>query len=406
MNIDNISQLLDSYKKEFIEKIEILKNYYILEKKIIEEIFSQYSKETYNYQVIQNLRNITDFSFEEININSKESFSQKTKNILRIFDKFDAQNSKKKGIKLIKKIVVDESIHSLCYLKKHNLIAVGLNKKIILFDSKFNIKSTNKILDDKITYINELSDGKIVVANLNKYINILEIKEGKFEIYKTIETKEEKNNVVSEISNKNIICGGYQYLSVIEPSFFFKYSLKKTLELKTFISNIVEIDEESFLIGLSEEHKIMIYSNNDNELISQINNIYLKGNNYSISKISKDLIGIAGYDKSDTLSACIYFFSRVKRNICNKYYLNNVESCLAISKFSKDEFICACTGLDIDKYSDLILLSYKIESKQLIVNKKTDFKRGYYNEIKAIITYDNNIIAFDNSSNLKVWSFE
>ena len=404
-NIDNINQILDSYKKEFLDKIKKIKKYFIHEKNIIEEIIHLYSKEIYNYQVIKNLGNIIDFNFEEININKNDSFSEKTKKILKIFDSFDVQTEQNKNIKLVKNVKNDETIYSLCYLKKHNLIAMGLDKKINLVDFEFNI-ITSQILDDKIAYIKELNDGKIVAVDLNKFVKILQIKEGKLEIFKTIETKEERNFVVEELSNKNIICGGDQYLSIIEISFFFGYSLKKALELNTFISNIVEIDEKSFLVGLSHEHKIIIYSSNDYHEITKINNIYLRGNNYSISKISNELIGIAGYDRTPNKKACIYIFSKENKNICKKYYLNDIESCMIIVKFSKDEFISAGTSLDIDNHTDLILLSHKNESKQLNVEEKCHFKRGYCDTIEAIITFKNNIIASDSSSNLKVWSIE
>ena len=45
-----------------------------------------------------------------------------------------------------------------------------------------------------------------------------------------------------EISDGKIICGGNKYLSIIEPSFWFKYKLEHSIDLEGFISNIIEFD--------------------------------------------------------------------------------------------------------------------------------------------------------------------
>lgn len=300
-----------------------------------------------------------------------------------------------------------ETIYSLCFLKKHNLIAMGLEKKINLIDFRFNLVSTNEILDDKIAYIYELKDGKIAIVDLNKFIKILEIKERKLLIYKKVESKEDKNFVITELSNKNIVCGGNQYLTIISSSFLFKYSVEKTIDLGTFISNIVELNEDSFLVGLSHDHKILIYSSKSNKQLSQIENIYLRGNNYSISKISDDFVGIAGWVKLSIQKACIYIFSIEKKTIFQKYIIDDIESCMVVAKLANKKFITAGTGLYIDKYSDLALLDYKGKSnKEFIINKIGDFKRGYCDTIEAIITFNDFIIASDSSSNLKFWIIE
>ena len=407
LNIEKINKILDDYKDEFIQKIENLKNFYNIEKDLFEEIINCYSKGIYNYEIIYNLKNITDFKLDDILfINSKDSFPDKTEKILKFFNMFDEEYISHRKIQLIKNVKMEETIYSLCYLKKHNIIAMGLDKKINLIDLKFNLVSSNEILDGKIAYIYELKDGKIAVVDLNKFIKILEIKDGKLAIYKKIESKEEKNFVITELSNKNIICGGDQYLTIIAPSFLFKYSIEKSIDLGTFISNIVELDEDSFLVGLSHDHKILIYSSKGNKELSQIENIYLRGNNYSISKISDDFVGIAGWVKSINRKACIYIFSIEKKSIFQKYIINDIESCMVVAKLSNKKFITAGTGLYIDNYSDLALLNYKGESKEFIINKIGDFKRGYCDTIEAIITFNDFIIASDSSSNLKIWTIE
>ena len=272
-------------------------------------------------------------------------------------------------------------------------------------DLGFNIKSSNLIFDNKIAYIHELRNGNIVVVDLNKIVKILEVKDEKLEIYKKIETLEERNFVVTELANKNIICGGYKYLSIIEPSFWSKYSLKKSIELNNFICNIVELDNNSYLLGLSHIHTIFIYSSINNEEIYRNNNINIKSNNYSICKISDDFIGIAGWEQSTISKACIFIISIKEKKVFKKLYMD-ADNFMVISKLNDKEFIAIGEGFDKDKHSHLVLFNYKINNNRIVVNKNCDFKRGHCDTIEAIITINNYIISSDSSSNLKLWCIE
>lgn len=404
--IENIEVLLDSYKNEMIQKIDEIKQYYNIEKNILESIINLFSNNLFNYQIIKNIQNIEHFNLTEHSINSEDSFSEKTKKLLKIFEKIENKSIDSKAIKLIKNINTKEIVYSLCFLKKSNLIAIGLEKKINLMDLQFNIVSSNNLLDDKISYISELKDGKIVSVDLNKYINILEVRNEKLEIYKKIESKEESNFVGIELSNKNIICGGNQYLSIIEPSYFFRYSLKQSMDLGTFISNIVELDENSFLVGLSHTHKILIYSSIDNQKISEINNIYLRGNNYSIAKLSDNIIGISGWEGEYMKEGCLYMFSTQKRIILKKIVMNDLKCCNIITKINNNQFAIAGTGKYLDEHIDLVLLNWKHDSEELIIKQIHDYKRAYCIVIEAILSLNNSIIASDSSSNLKIWTIE
>ena len=259
----------------------------------------------------------------------------------------------------------------------------------------------NNSLDNKIAYIDELMDGKILIVDLNKTIKIIEFEAQNPQLYKKVETKDERNFVGIEISNKNIICGGNQYLSIIETSFFSRYSLEKSIDLKGFISNIVDINPDCYLIGQNYERKIIIFSKKTNEEIYQINKIGLRGNNYCISKISNDFVGISGAENG---VSCLFILSIQNKCICNKIFINELIICNTVTKLNNDYFIISGTGLDLDKYSDLIL--FKKEKEQfcnLEVKKIFSFKRSYCDTIEGIISINNFIIASDSSSNLKIW---
>ena len=118
---------MDSYKDEIIQKIERIKKYYDLKKNIFEEIINQYSKNLFNYQIIKN------FDLNDNLFDIKDSFSQKTRKILNIFNNMDNQSIENKSINLIKNIELKETVYSLCFLKKHNLIVIGLEKKLNLW---------------------------------------------------------------------------------------------------------------------------------------------------------------------------------------------------------------------------------------------------------------------------------
>ena len=96
--LENIKQILDNYKNLFIQKLNLLNNYYEMEITLFKEIIKQYSKNIYNYQIINNSFNITNFSFDDNNINSNDTFPEKTEKILNIIKKLRIKNIIKKLI--------------------------------------------------------------------------------------------------------------------------------------------------------------------------------------------------------------------------------------------------------------------------------------------------------------------
>ena len=161
--LEKIIEMLESYKNKWIDIIGKLKDFYNNEIKIYNEIINIYSENKYNYQIIINLKNLTYFSFDEDYIDKNESFYEKTEKILNILKILKKQNTL--NIKLINNIEINEKVYSLCYLKKNNLIAMGSNKKIELYDSDIKFIQSYDLLDNKIAYIYELFDGKILVVD-------------------------------------------------------------------------------------------------------------------------------------------------------------------------------------------------------------------------------------------------
>ena len=401
--LNKVKDILDSYKNEFIEKINKLKNLYQTEIDLLNIFINRYKKclhnYVFNYQIIQNLDFIDSFQINGENIiNEEDSFSEKTSKLLKIFD----ETTKTKNIKLIKKFESKETIYSLSFLKGKNLIVMGLEKKIDLYDDKLNFITSFSNLDGKIAYIKELWDDKILVIDLNPRIKILEIKDNQITLFKSIITKDERNFVGTGLSNNNIICGGDRYLSIIGKKILLGYSMIQSLDLDGFISNIVEIDSESYLVGQSHNKRLLIISSNNNEILDEINNIRLRSNNYSIDKISDKFIGIVGYDKSETKKACIFLLSIKSKKICTKFYYNELETFMVICKLNDNEIITTGNGSNVDQHSDIIILKINDKEEEVNIKKECLFKRAYCDTIEAIISFENYILASDSSSNLKL----
>ena len=307
------------------------------------------------------------------------------------FTNIDSNNKYNNMFLLEKKIKLENTAYSLCYLKNKKLIALGMEKKIVLYDLLFNFHSSYDSLDYKVSYIYELNDGKILLTDLNPTIKILKILNKDILIDKVIETKEERNFVAIELLNKKLIIGGKNYLSIIENSFMSGYQLINSLYLNTSVSNIVELNSKLFLIGLDKDLRIIVFSSDNLEIISNCNNINLWSNNYSISKISEEYIAIAGQEKA-ILSGCIYIFSIIQLNIIKKYYINDVIKCRVILKLRENEFITVgersenfdLISLGIEKYNtvfydaihymelvfiQIFLLS--VTSKFLVINNQS-----------------------------------
>ena len=414
--------ILNKVKEQIIKEINIFIKYMKTYYNLCKDFINNYDNENRNYEKIENVNKIicSDIVNDiDIIINEKTSLYDKFNKIIEINDIiknknieennnketktiiFGDQSKNKQIIKLKQNINMEETVYSLCYLKKNNLIAMGKNKVVEFYDLSLSLINSYNSLDNKIAYINELMDGKILIVDLNKIIKIVEFVDKKPQLYKKVETKDEGNFVGIEISNKNIICGGDQYLSVIETSFFFRYSLEKSIDLKGFISNIVDINQDCYLVGQSHDRKIIIFSKKTNEPIYQINKIGLRSNNYSISKISNDFVGIAG---SENKVSCIFILSIKNKCICNKIYINELICCSTVTRLNNDYFIISGTGLDLDKYNDLILFKKgKGISGNLEIKKIFNFKRSYCDTIEGIISINNFIIGSDSSSNLKIW---
>ena len=96
--------------------------------------------------------------------------------------------------------------------------------------------------------------------------------------------------------------------------------MKQSIDLEGAISNIIEIDSKSFLVGQCNKKRIIIFSNETYKKLYEINNISLSGNNYSISKISDEFVGIAGYEEGEVIKACVFLLSLETKKICKKYY--------------------------------------------------------------------------------------
>ena len=382
-----------------------MNNIYQSEINLIKDFIFQYSKclqnYTFSYHIIQNLDNIDNFSFDEKkNLNEDDSFDEKTQKLMNIFSEIDNDNKKEK-IRILKNMKIDETIYSLCFLKQQESLAFGLERKIEIYDKQFNLIASYIKLEGKIAYIKELWENKILVVDLSKFVKILELKNNQISLVKSIETKDSKNFVGAGLCTKNIICGGDRYLSIIGKSLFFGYSMIESKDLQGFISNIVEIDSESFLIRQSNYERIIVYSNKNFNELYRIKNVCMRGNNYSIAKINDKYIGIAGYEKKEKIIACLYLLSIESKQICKIYYSNNIESFMVIVKLNDNKIIMAGSGEDKDGHSDIILLNIESKSDQIKINKITEYKRAFCDTLEAITIFNNLIVASDSSSNLK-----
>ena len=409
-HLNTMINLIDDYREEFIEKLNKVKNVYQIKINLIKNFISQYSQclrdYLFNYHIIQNLDNLDNFPLNNDKILSKnDTFYEKTQKLLNIFNEINDEK-KNRNIKLLKSDRKNETIYSMCYLQQHNSIAFGLDKKINIYNTKFESIASFSELDGKIAYIKELWDGKFLVVDLHKNVKILELNDYKITLYKKIETKDEKNFVGIGINTKYIICGGDQYLSILGKSIIFGYKMMKFLDLEGFISNIVEIDSKSFLVGQSHNKRIIIFSNENYKELYKIENIELRSNNYSISKLSDKYVGIAGSEKNTTKNACLFILSLEAKQICKKFYDNNIESFMVIVPINNYEFTLAGKGKYRDDHSDIVLLSLEPTKDNVDINKISEFKRALCDTLESIISVNNLIVATDSSSNMKIFEIK
>ena len=404
--INDLNQNIKGIINELNYFMEYMENYY----SICDSYINNYNIKNRNYENTENFNNIicNDIINDINKIINDKNIGNKLNKIIDINNKIKNINSNDilvienqiinaKCIKLSKQIDQNNIGYILRYLEKNNRIGIGKDQSLELYDLDLNLIN-RYITDNLVVYIYELMDKKILLVENNNNIKILNYENNILSLYTNIETKEDKNFVGIEISNKFIICGGYQYLSIIGNSNPFGYELKQTIDLKGSISNVVELDSYSFLVGQGDNKKIIIFSNDTIKQIYEINNINFESDNYGIAKIADEYIGICGKENE---KACLYILSIKKRIICTKYYINDLNTFEMIVKLNNNYFLTTGKGF----LNDLVLLNYEIDSDKIIIKHVCNYKRAFPNTILSLISINNYVFTTDNSS-LKIWEID
>ena len=435
--IDEMNENIKKIITELNDFMQYIEKYY----DIINNFINNYDINNRNFEVIENINNIINNDIIkdidiivneksiinkfnkiiEINnkINNKTEEKSDNKDIINnetninkeldkipvsyinIKDSKENQPNINQKIKLLKKIEKKKVIFSLCYLEKNSMIAMGSDTTIDFYDLNLSFLNSYNSSIQKIYYIFELSDGNILCCGMSETIYILKIKDKNIELYKKIGTNDTFNFIGIEIINKKIICGGY-YLSIIQPSYFFRYSLQKS-KYYGMINNIIELDYSSFLISQCENKRIIAFSNETYEKLYQIDNIEISSNNYGMSKISSDLIGICGEENSN---ACLYILSIEDKIISSKIILKEFELCGCILKLNNNFIMITGQRKGQTKASDLILFQKEINYGKIIIKNIYILNDSYTDNIEAMISINDLFIASDNSAELKVWEID
>ena len=401
--IENINNLMNNDIIDDIDNIVKEKNIINKFNKII-EIYNKknnITKEVFDKKADNKISNIVNNIDKGNEILKEVEYDLEDKSILYININESKKNINQK-IKLIKSIEKKQKVECFCYLEKSNKIALGVAAAIDFYDLNFCFLFSYNVSSNVVLYISELMDGKILYCESSKSIYILKIKDKKIELYKKIETKDEFNFVGIEISNKKIICGGNNNLSIIEPSYLLKYSLKKSKDIGP-TSNIVELDFWSFLIALFEEKKIIVFDNETYKPKYEIDDIEVCECNYGVAKISSDLVGICGTKDSN---ACLYILSIDKKKISSKLIIKEYESIYSITKLNNNFFMMTGKRKGYDKNSNFILLQKEIENNKFIIKKIYLKEDAYSDNIEGMISINDLIIASDSSAELKVWEVD
>ena len=166
------------------------------------------------------------------------------------------------------------------------------------------------------------------------------------------------------------------------------YQLQNSLPFNSFISNIIELNSEQFLIGQSNASRINVCSSKTMKIIYSFSDINLSSHNYSISKISDEYVAIAGKEKI-IMTGCIYIFSIKQLNIYQKIYINDVLSCQVILKLDNNKFITV--GKRSNQF-DLFSLNIKKIDNDIFINNNFNYKNLSKRSIESLIIIDNYFI--------------
>ncbi len=420
-NLDSLKK----YKNEIIEELQ-------KKIKLIEEVYSKYEKNynlqnslvnnlidsyifekklnNYNFEVVQNLKNIEkirlpfpDFSLCKNIFEKTEtfiSFYKKDENNVKkqenkiSFSKDNFQNKNKFQIlesKILNKLVKHKSAVNHIILLEDGRIASSSNDNTILIYNKDNNKIELKIENKEyIFYIIQAVNGYIIASETTGSILIYKLTSlTSYELIQKIKAHNGYVRKTIEIEDRRLIsCSDDKTIKIWKFNNN-QYILENTLNQynKTEINSVIEINDDTIVSTPFGIGSVVFWNIKELKIVSEIKQIDCIWCWNILKKISNDFFLVGG-------KSYIYLFSIINYNLINKFEIDSI--CYSICYLLDGSILTGHQNGNIKQYN---LINNELK---LIGEKKY-----HQNEIRVITQLKNNLILSGSSdSTINIYKIE
>jgi WD40 repeat protein len=404
-----IEEVYSKYEKNYNLQISLINNLidsYIFEKKL----------NNYNFEIIQNLKNIEkirlsfpDFSLcksifektetfisfykkDELKIVGKRNICKKQK-IKNSFSKDNFQKNKFQILesKILNKLAEHKSDVNHIILLEDGRIASSSNDNTILIYNKDNNKIELKIEnEDTIFYIIQAVNGYIIASETTGSILIYKLTSlTSFELIQKIKAHNGYVRKTIEIEDRRLISCSDDKSIKIWKFIDNQYILENTLNQynKSEINSVIEINNDIIVSTPWGIGSVVFWNIKELKIVSEIEKIECMWCWNILKKISNDFFLVGG-------KKYIYLFSIINYNLINKFEIDSI--CYSVC--------CLLDGSILTGHQNGNIKQYNLINNEL---KLIGEKNYHSKEIRVITQLKNNLILSGSSDNtINVYKIE
>ena len=380
--MDEIKTIKNEIIENFKNKIKLIEEAYSefekninLQVSLINNLIDTYSYEknynNYNYEIIQNIKNIEKIKFSSPDFSSCKNIFEKSEMFISFYKNFKIYKSK-----IINTLSNHSDAVNQIILLKDGRIASSSNDKSILIYNKENYSIELKIdnFDSIVFNIIQASNDYIIASLTSGFIIILKLNSTSYEIKQKIQAHNNYIRKTIEMKDGKLIsCSDDKTIKIWKLSNN-QYILENTLNQysTTPFSSILDLNDNIIVSTPYGTGSVIFWNIKELKIISQIEGINCTWCWNILKKLSNELFILGGVKY-------IYLFSILNYNLVNKIEIDS--DCYSICCLSDINILTGHQNGKIKQYN-LINNEFKL----------TGEKKYHDNIIRVIFELNNNLI--------------
>ena len=401
INIEKTIKDLDIIKEKIVSEINKIKESTIMEIKLINILIKAYeyeeSQKNFNYNVIQNLKNM-DKIFKSNKIKIFEELHKDGTNYLNILQ--DLKTIKSKfyvNFKTLKNHT--SSVYYISKLRDGRLISCSNDNLLNIYKKDtYELQISIKEHKSSIYSFAELKDGRIISCSQDQTMNIIKLLEDdKYQIDQTLEGHNSYVYKVIEIRENELISISNDKTMknwILNNENKFECILTEVFQESNSYCNILKLNQYEFATSSCSDCCIKFFNSKNFSCISIIQNIYMDWTYDSMCLIEDDLLCIGGKDSKGFYLIKISSHQLIQ-NIIGPKIIYSIIECI--------DGLFLCSILNENGNYSIAKYEYEYETNNLkkVIEKEKAHDNSY---IYASIELNRGTIASCSSDDsIKLW---